>query len=668
MPVSREEAMAELQRRGVPVPAGPSASRAASVSADDARAELMRRGVIPQQANAAAPGGQPPVEQDSGIMATLGRGASAVGEFFAKPVLDARDVYQQGLGPGLRLPESVGERRDRTSDTALQMAPFMMGGGVAAPGAKAVAQRMLGSGLGVATADAGQQAIQTGSVDPRQVATAAALGAGGQGVGEAVGALAPMAVRGLFRGGEKGRAGVQSAIDDAARFGETPTVAQATQSSFLDSMESLLAKTPGGAGRIRDVARRTTDNVRQGVERVAQQGMRGDLDSETAGRAIIGGVKEFHERFQAKAAPLFDAITSKVGADTPVQLTNTMSAAQKLTTPVAGAEKTSQRFTSSFIRELAGDLAEDAAQNNGQIPFAALQRVRGLVGEKLSNPSIASDVPTAQLKQLYGALSDDIRAAAGKAGPEAQQAFQRANKYYSAGMGRMEGTLEPLVRNKVPEKVFDAIVRGGKSGPTQIRTVMRSLTPEQQDVVTGAVIRRMGTAVPSQQGAEGAEFSFNSLLTQWNQLDKGAKDAMFKRGRNVVMGQDLDALARYAERVKEASKAFANPSGTSGATIGGTLGLLSAGSVVASPVLGPGALTLPLLYGTGAGSANLGARLMTSPKFVHWLAQSTKLKPNGLPAHIARLSGISQKEDPETQDAILRYLDMMQAPEAVAAN
>jgi hypothetical protein len=59
---------------------------------------------------------------------------------------------------------------------------------------------------------------------------------------------------------------------------------------------------------------------------------------------------------------------------------------------------------------------------------------------------------------------------------------------------------------------------------------------------------------------------------------------------------------------------------------------------------------------------------MTSPKFVHWLAQSTKLKPNGLPAHIARLSGISQKEDPETQDAILRYLDMMQAPEAVAAN
>ncbi len=107
-------------------------------------------------------------------------------------------------------------------------------------------------------------------------------------------------------------------------------------------------------------------------------------------------------------------------------------------------------------------------------------------------------------------------------------------------------------------------------------------------------------------------------------------------------------MARYAERVRESSKAFANTSGPSGATIGGTLGLVSVGSVASAPFLGTGALALPMIFGAGAGMANLSARLMTSPRFVRWLARSTTLNPSGIPAHIVRLSGIASKEDPET--------------------
>lgn len=453
----------------------------------------------------------------------------------AKPFQDARDIYEQGVDrtdsfPYFRLPKSVADRSERSSKAAINTAPFTMGAGPVAAGVKGIARRAAASGTSLAGVDAAQQLTGDQAFNPKQTLTAGVLGTVAQPVGEKVAAMAPAAARYLFRGGEKGKQAVQAAIDDAAKFGETPSVAQATQNSFLDSLESLLAKTPGSAGRIRDRVKQTTDAVRTGIERVAKQGMRKDLDNETAGRAIIGGVEGFVSRFKEKAKPLFNAITDEVGADTAVDLTKTLGTMQKFTQPIKGAERTGRRFLSPFIRELASDLSEDAAANGGKIPFAALQRVRTQVGDKLHSPSLTSDVPTAQLKELYGALSDDIGTAAANSGTKAAQAFQRANAFYSAGMTRIDDTLEPLIRGKVPEKVFESLMRGGKSGGTQIRTVMRSLTPDQQDIVTGAVIRRMGSAVPSQQGSEGVEFSFNTFLTQWNQLDKGAKNALFRRG------------------------------------------------------------------------------------------------------------------------------------------
>lgn len=525
------------------------------------------------------------------------------------------------------------------------------------------ALRALGVGGATGAGDVAQQASESlvgdrQGIDPGRALATGALGGVGQAAGEAIGAVAPAAIRGIFRGGAQGRQGVQEAIEDAARVGGTPTVAQATQSTFLDSLEQLLAKAPGGAGRIRQRVQSTTQNVRQGLERLASVGGRG-LDAETGGRAAIRGVEDFVESFQARSGPLFDEITNRVGASTPAPLTNTQRTLQELTAPIAGAEQTSARFTSPFIRGLADDLAADAGAS-GQVPFQALQRVRSLVGERLANPSLTSDVPTAQLRRLYGAISDDIRSTAQAAGPDASRAFARANRFYRAGQQRIQETLEPLVRNRVPEQVFESLLRGGKTGGTQIRTVMRSLRPEQQDAITGTAIRRLGTAVPSQQGAEGAEFSFNTFLTRWNQLDDAAKDALFRRGRNMTLGNDLDALARYAERVRESSQAFANPSGTSGATLGSTAGLLSAGSVAAAPFLGTGALALPAIFAGGAAASNLGARLMTSRPFVRWLAEATRVNPNGIPAHVGRLSALAEREDPETQAEILGYLEQIQ--------
>lgn len=663
MAFSRQTLEAELSRRGA-LPAGP----APQASRDDIAAELRRRGV------------DLPISDEQALSNRENRGdiASAeLGESRRPGVLD----YIPGVGLLQDIPDIVEhgygsapirarkERRERAAKTAVPYVASAAGATLATPVSgpatvAGIAGRAALSALGSAGGDAVGQVVTEGEIDPRQTAAAALGGALGQPAGEAVGAAVPAAVRGLMRGGETGRQGVQAAIDDAARVGQVPTVAQATQSSFLDGLESLLAKTPGGAGRIRDRVRDTTAAVRSSIEDIAQQGTGRIRDAESAGQAVIGGVRDFSERLSNRAEPLFEAVTSRVGADTPVAASNTLRTLDDLTTPIAGAEATSQRFVSSFIRGLADDLATDAGAS-GALPFHALQKVRSLVGRELGDTGLRTDVPKAQLKQVYAAISDDIRTAAKAAGADATHAFNRANDFYRSGMARVERTLEPLVRNKVPEKVFDAIVSGSRSGPTQIRTLYRSLSSEQQDTVTGAIIRRLGTATPGQQGAEGAEFSFSTFLTRWNQIDEGARNAVFRRGRNVQLGDDINALARYAERVRESSHAFANPSGTSGALLGGSMALLSGGSVIMSPVLGAGVLTLPLIFGSGAAGANVAARLMTSPRVVHWLAQATRLKPHGIGAHIGRLSAIAAKEDPDVQQAIGDYLDMLQeAPHA----
>src|SRR3546814_4149703 len=74
--------------------------------------------------------------------------------------------------------------------------------------------------------------------DAATLATGEALGhAGGAALTQGIAAL-PKAV---LRGGEAGRQGVQEAITDASRFGLSPSAAQATQKSFLDSLESIVS-------------------------------------------------------------------------------------------------------------------------------------------------------------------------------------------------------------------------------------------------------------------------------------------------------------------------------------------------------------------------------------------------------------------------------------------
>ncbi|MDH1242550.1 hypothetical protein B9Y88_07465 [Stenotrophomonas maltophilia] len=616
-----------------------------------------------------------------GIGSLLGAvGGDALGALETKitgrPVASFRDNAAT-LGDTLGLPkaQTAGDRVLGDIGEALTGTALTLGGGGALTAGRAVAPTLaqaapapraiatLGERAGelLAAQPALQVASTLGGSTAAGVTRESGGGAGAQAVAGLLGGLAPSAaltgaqsgVRGLMRGGEAGRQQLEQAIDDFAVLGATPSVGQGTGRWSMQGAESLLSGGPTSGGVMRRFAEAQNEQIGSGLADVSNQLAR-NISGERAGRAIERGVQTFSKNTNAMRKALYWQADQHIPSDTPIGVSNTQRALADLTTPIAGAEATTGAQISPKIQQMAENLAQDvaAAQQAGLagIPYEAVKRIRTQIGEELSDFSLSTDRPTAQLKRLYGSLSQDLEAAAQAQGPSAVAAVRRANNYFKASADRLE-TLERVVdKNGGPEKVFQAAMSGTKDGATTLRAVMRSLPEDGQKAVSAAVIKRMGLASPGAQNAAGDAFSPNTFLTNWGSLSPEARRTLFGR-YGAGFSEDMDKIARVAERIKEGSEVFRNPSGTANrgaafaypATIGG---LLITGQV------GPAAVAV----GGGAG-ANVLARAMTNPRFVKWLARSTELPIGAIPAQINVLKRMSAENDDDSIGEVAAALE-----------
>lgn len=533
-------------------------------------------------------------------------------------------------------------------------------GGVAGGVAGAVAGAGTGATIGreavqrAAMALMGVKDNRSAGQQVKDAATTFALNAAGEGVAMPIGAAVRAGTKALFRGGAAGQTATKQAIADLDRFGATPSVAQATQNATLDSIESLTAKVPGGAGVIRQAAQQQSQTVAKAVaDKLAALNSNVAPDTLAAGKAAQQGVQDFAGNFQDKASVLYGKLDQFIPSDTMIPVTNTERKLAEIITPAAGAPNVSKTLANPKLAALADALGKDAS--NGAVSYSVMKDLRTSIGARLGSPSLVDDIPRGQLKQVYGALTDDMRIAAQSQGPLALKAFDRASTYYKAGMDRIDSMLTPMVQNKIPEQVFASIETAGNQGPTRLNALRQSVSPEQWRTVAGAVADRLGRSAPGQQGVDVGNFSFQKFLTNWQKLDGGAKDVLFSGPNMQGIRGDMDALARSSERIRDSSKAFANPSGSGGAVAGTTMALAAVGGALT------GNFHLLGVLGAAIGTSHMGAKLLTSKPFVHWLAQSTRIAPAGVAAHIGRLSAIAANSDADTRDAIGGYLDTLSA-------
>lgn len=499
-----------------------------------------------------------------------------------------------------------------------------------------------------------QAASAAGSAGSSGLARESGASDGNQLLAALAGGLSPSVARAgigaTARGLVRGRSGEQmsNALADFEALGASPSVGQASGNRLVQGVENVLSGGPTSAGVMNRFAERQADDIGSGLRQLADD-FTPNASAERAGRAVERGVETFGRNVGAQKRALYWQADRYIPEDTPVSLGNTMQAVARLTTPMQGASATTGALVNPRLAALRQTLVDDLAAGNGQIPYAALKRIRTNIGEQISDYSLSPDTPTRELKQLYAGLSRDMEAAAQAQGPEAVRAAKRANNYTRVAADRLEQVQRVIDKNGGPERVYTAAMSGTRDGGTTLRAVMQSLPKEGQQAVTGAVIKRMGLANPNAQDAAGEAFSAGTFLTNWNKVSPEAKRALFDR-HGPAFSKDMDRIARVAENIKSGSQVFANPSGTANRAAAMTYGA----SLVASMFDPSMATTGGLL--AGGGIANLSSRALTNPRVVRALARATEFPASGVLATSREIQKIAQDEDDPEIQQVADYL------------
>lgn len=306
------------------------------------------------------------------------------------------------------------------------------------------------------------------------------------------------------------------------------------------------------------------------------------------------------------------------------------------------------------------------AQKEKGIPFSALKALRTSIGEEAASNAIMGTPEQAQFKQLYGAMSDDMRNAASLSDRargvdpastgSATVALNRANSYYSKAMRRSE-ELDGLANRSTPEGAYGAVRNSLNAGPTVYERLRGAITPAARKKVLATYIDELGTATPGQQNAEGDIWSPRSFLTGYAKAhESGGLDALFKQLPGGKKHADqLADIAKASEMVTNASKVWANPSGTGAAiTTRGAIGTLGAGVLFVPKAA---AATVTSLVGVN----QLSKRLLLNPNFVNWMAKAPQLRPHETEKHLQRLVANSKLwGDAQFQKDIAAYADLVQ--------
>ena len=550
-------------------------------------------------------------------------------------------------------------------------------GGAVAGSAVGPGGTILGSGAGMAFGSEvfervaqkyGAEILRTNKEHAAERMTDFAFGSVGQ-------AVAPLILKG-FKGSLVGfgKAAVKSrerlkAFIDA---GVSPTLGQVSQKRGIQTVELMLGNFPGASGRIASHALKAQDDLGKIAFNSASKLINKTLPASEVevGKAITQGIKNgvnasdgFIGRFQSRVGQLFEEASQLVPKNTLVSLESTLTKLKDLVSPIKGAEATSLILKNQFLDDIFKGLQTDLKKNGGKLSWEAVKALRSKIGNKLSSFDLIPDVDKAQLKLIYGALSEDLKLTAKGISKQAYNKILRADKYYSKGLKRIEDYLQPITKVGDPDRIVSVLLNSAKEGASRINAIKKSLNPDQYKIFLSSVIDRLGRIQPAQAIGgdilEGSgKFSSETFLTNWSRLSDKAKEALFTgKGWSKEMIKDFDNIVKISSIIRQSGKTFKNPSGTADRVVG--QGIVLGGGATA--FTGNPAFLVGVLGAIGG--ANISSRLFTNPSFIKWLAQGTKIAStkgmDGFLTHLGKLGTVMGNADSETRQFIYEYLQML---------
>ncbi len=440
-------------------------------------------------------------------------------------------------------------------------------------------------------------------------------------------------------------------------IGAKPTAGAVSGSPTLQGIEQALSKLPASSEvigskytQILDDMAKYSDDIVRGVS--AKEGR------ESVGMGVKRGVQKYITQFKTKAGILYDKVDTYIQPTAKVQTNSFDAQLTKTLRQFGDDEEFAEILTTPLYKKL--KIALDSSSKRGGMSYGTLKALRTKIGAALDDRQLIGDASQGELKQLYGALSDDITLAAANHSPEALKAAERASKFWAAGRSRIDDVLQPVANKKISQDIFQTIMSGSKSGAQKLRTFKRSLPKEDWDAIVAQQIREMGLAKSRYQDAAGEVFSPGTFLTNYNNLQKaGNQSAKVLFGGKKYKGLDkaIDNLVTVSASLKDAEK-MANTSGTAQQLM--YMQLLTGGGAAIGYQSGED--TSSALQGAALMGAApwVAAKLITSPKFVNWLAGGAKVAVNkaGVGAHLGLLASIAEK-DQDIAPAIYEYINTL---------
>ncbi len=370
---------------------------------------------------------------------------------------------------------------------------------------------------------------------------------------------------------------VPNAVTAAAdRAGIAVPMAMASDSHVVQQAGGAAKSIPYFGTRIVDASKRTIADFTAAKGRIAAgYGGGTAADAASAGRTARDALENWIGPLTKGAVShSYDAVDALVNPAVTTPLNETARTAAQIVT---------RNRAATLPPGSAVGMIRQAASSPAGLTYEGIKNLRTRVGEMLDTPSlIPGDMSQGELKQIYGALTKDLRTATENAGGiAARKAFDKANLLNAAVAKRREELMRVLGVNPKnpasPEDVFSSIYRkAGSSSTADIATltkIRKSMPTDAWDTLASGVVNHMGGSPAT------GEVSLDKFFTEYNKMSPAGRHALF--GGKPGLASSLDDLATIAGRGKQLAK-WANPSGTAQAGA-----YMTAAAAAFNPVLWP---------------------------------------------------------------------------------
>jgi len=412
---------------------------------------------------------------------------------------------------------------------------------------------------------------------------------------------------------------------------------------------NFVAELGGGRGTILKHSRKQLRALKTNSDQLVRF-FGGVKTHEEAGNVVFKAAPKIVEKYKTLADTLYSQIADELGPDTFVNPTNTVKrlldmAAEARVMPKSNASEV------AALTKMAEDLASDAGQYGGAVPFKAFKAFRGKQFEKMTSPLLYTieDVSSGKLSRIYKSMTEDIEEAilSSGAGEETLKRFRAINSAYTKIKAVELPLLEKIQKSGSAEAAYDVLMEKSAKGGTMLRQLKKDMSKKEWGAVAGFTLAKLGKPSAIARGNTGVDFSARTFITNWGDLAPEAKDALFHGTEYAKLAPSLNRFVRTVSKLGNVEKL--------------------AGSAIRSRGLYTVMILAPLAgYSVGLDSTTMAAmavgpyasaKLMTSPAFIQWLTGGVRIaaeNPSLLTSHIARLTGIAARE-PSLEQELLRY-------------